>query len=168
MSYFFEQNGGAKCGLCGSAGTNRSTCPMNPKAKNPNAAKHLLAAGREPVARSAIQVRRSPARKSPVRKSRSPKAVAKKSPKKRKSSPRSKLTGALRNTCRGLVQNDCELNEALCNWNRQSGKGKAARAAHCSLRSGKTTVTRRNRNAAMSATASNAAQARMMRRLDLD
>ena len=34
------------CGLCGAVGVNKSTCPLNKLAKNPNAAKHL-AAGRK-------------------------------------------------------------------------------------------------------------------------
>lgn len=32
-----------KCSLCGSPGTNISTCPMNPNAINPNLSKHPLA-----------------------------------------------------------------------------------------------------------------------------
>ena len=44
---YYEQYGGGDCSLCGSSGTNKSTCPRNPDAKNPNPAKHpnaLLAA----------------------------------------------------------------------------------------------------------------------------
>jgi len=36
----FYQIGGVKCSLCGSEGTNISTCPCNPKATNPNYEKH--------------------------------------------------------------------------------------------------------------------------------
>ncbi len=39
-----HQVGGAKCSLCGSPGTNKSTCPLNPRSKNPKPAKHPLAA----------------------------------------------------------------------------------------------------------------------------
>lgn len=35
--------GAGKCKLCGSLGTTFSTCPLNPKAKNPNQEKHPLA-----------------------------------------------------------------------------------------------------------------------------
>lgn len=35
-----NQIGGGNCSLCGSPGTNRSTCPLNPLAKNPNPTKH--------------------------------------------------------------------------------------------------------------------------------
>ena len=37
MSY---QYGGGQCSLCGSEGTTKATCPLNPDAKNPSAAKH--------------------------------------------------------------------------------------------------------------------------------
>ena len=35
----FNQHGGA-CSLCGAQGANKTTCPLNPKVKNPNLAKH--------------------------------------------------------------------------------------------------------------------------------
>jgi len=35
-----KQIGGAVCSLCGAAGTNKSSCPLNKEAKNPNPAKH--------------------------------------------------------------------------------------------------------------------------------
>ena len=40
---FFKQSGGGSCSLCGSPGVTKATCPCNPKAKNPNPAKHPLA-----------------------------------------------------------------------------------------------------------------------------
>lgn len=45
MSYFnyFNQYGGASCSLCGSPGTNKSTCPLNPAAARPNPGAHPLA-----------------------------------------------------------------------------------------------------------------------------
>lgn len=36
------QLGGASCSLCGAPGTNKSTCPLNPDAKNPNFARHAV------------------------------------------------------------------------------------------------------------------------------
>ena len=38
-----NQYGGGACSLCGSPGTNKTTCPLNPKAANKVAAKHPLA-----------------------------------------------------------------------------------------------------------------------------
>ena len=38
-----KQLGAGKCSLCGSPGTSKATCPLNPKAKNPNPKKHPLA-----------------------------------------------------------------------------------------------------------------------------
>jgi hypothetical protein len=38
-----KQCGAGKCTLCGSSGTSKTTCPMNPDAKNPNPKKHQLA-----------------------------------------------------------------------------------------------------------------------------
>ena len=35
--------GAGKCKLCGSLGTTIATCPLNPKAKNPDPIKHSLA-----------------------------------------------------------------------------------------------------------------------------
>ena len=35
--------GAGKCKLCGSIGTTATTCPLNPKAKNPDPIKHPLA-----------------------------------------------------------------------------------------------------------------------------
>jgi hypothetical protein len=40
LQQYYEQDGGGNCTLCGSEGTNKSTCPRNPGAKNPNPAKH--------------------------------------------------------------------------------------------------------------------------------
>lgn len=42
MSYY-DQTGGVKCGLCGSEGTNKTTCPLNPACTNVNLSKHPLA-----------------------------------------------------------------------------------------------------------------------------
>jgi hypothetical protein len=36
----YLQLGGGACSLCGAEGTNKSTCPLNKEAKNPNPAKH--------------------------------------------------------------------------------------------------------------------------------
>ena len=38
-----EQMGSGKCSLCNSSGVTKATCPLNPKAKNPNPKKHPLA-----------------------------------------------------------------------------------------------------------------------------
>ena len=38
-----NQFGAGKCSLCGSPGVSKSTCPLNPKAKNPDPKKHPLA-----------------------------------------------------------------------------------------------------------------------------
>ena len=38
-----KQFGAGKCSLCGSLGTTKATCPLNPKAKNPDPKKHPLA-----------------------------------------------------------------------------------------------------------------------------
>ena len=35
--------GGGVCSLCGSSNTNKTSCPLNPTAKNPNHTKHPLA-----------------------------------------------------------------------------------------------------------------------------
>jgi len=40
LKHYYEQYGGGNCTLCGSPDTNKSTCPQNPEAKNPNSAKH--------------------------------------------------------------------------------------------------------------------------------
>ena len=37
-----SQSGSGKCSICGSPGTSKSTCPLNPNAKNPNPSKHPL------------------------------------------------------------------------------------------------------------------------------
>jgi chemotaxis protein histidine kinase CheA len=37
------QQGGGKCSLCRSEGTNKTTCPLNPKSSKPNPTKHPLA-----------------------------------------------------------------------------------------------------------------------------
>ena len=37
------QFGSGKCSICGSLGTSKLTCPLNPDAKNPNPSKHPLA-----------------------------------------------------------------------------------------------------------------------------
>ena len=39
----YIQRGGVKCSLCGSEGTNKSSCPLNPQVSNPNPLKHPLA-----------------------------------------------------------------------------------------------------------------------------
>jgi len=38
-----KQKGCGKCSLCGSLGTSKTTCPLNPLAKNPDPVKHQLA-----------------------------------------------------------------------------------------------------------------------------
>jgi predicted DNA-binding WGR domain protein len=38
-----NQFGAGKCTLCGSSGTSKTTCPLNPDSKNPNPQKHPLA-----------------------------------------------------------------------------------------------------------------------------
>ena len=38
-----KQKGSGKCSLCGSLGTSKTTCPLNPLAKNPDPKKHQLA-----------------------------------------------------------------------------------------------------------------------------
>ena len=38
-----SQVGAGNCSLCGSPGTTKATCPLNPNAANPNPAKHPLA-----------------------------------------------------------------------------------------------------------------------------
>lgn len=38
-----SQLGSGKCSICGSPGTSKLTCPLNPDAKNPNPSKHPLA-----------------------------------------------------------------------------------------------------------------------------
>jgi hypothetical protein len=43
--YYNIQIGGVKCSLCGSEGTNKSTCPLNPNASAPNYNKHNVSAG---------------------------------------------------------------------------------------------------------------------------
>ena len=43
MQPYWDMVGGGNCTLCRSPGTNKSTCPLNPKAKRPNPAKHPLA-----------------------------------------------------------------------------------------------------------------------------
>ncbi len=43
MDNLYYQIGGGNCSLCGSPGTNKSTCPLNPAAANKNWAKHPLA-----------------------------------------------------------------------------------------------------------------------------
>jgi hypothetical protein len=47
------QFGGAKCSLCGSEGTNKSTCPWNPNANNKNKVTHPLATGPAPTGQRA-------------------------------------------------------------------------------------------------------------------
>lgn len=39
----WNQRGGGKCSLCKAPGTNKSTCPLNPKAKNPDTKNHPAA-----------------------------------------------------------------------------------------------------------------------------
>jgi hypothetical protein len=40
---YLKQMGGGKCGICKSPGVTKSTCPLNPKAKNPNPKRHPMA-----------------------------------------------------------------------------------------------------------------------------
>ena len=40
MSKKLQQVGGGACSLCGTPGTTKTNCPLNPAAKNPNQAKH--------------------------------------------------------------------------------------------------------------------------------
>jgi hypothetical protein len=47
---FINQYGGGACSLCGSAGTNKTTCPLNPNAANKVATKHPLAKVPSPAA----------------------------------------------------------------------------------------------------------------------
>lgn len=55
-----NQYGGGNCSLCGSPGTNKTTCPMNPKAVNPNFAKHPLAQpAKQPAAMQALPAKQS-------------------------------------------------------------------------------------------------------------
>ncbi len=49
-----NQTGGGSCTLCGSPGTTRATCPLNPKAKNPNPEKHSSSAGKKKVAAAKV------------------------------------------------------------------------------------------------------------------
>ena len=39
----YRQFGSGKCSICGSPGTTKSSCPLNPNAKNPKPEKHPLA-----------------------------------------------------------------------------------------------------------------------------
>lgn len=48
----YHQTGGGACSLCRSPGTTKITCPWNPKAKNPNPAKHPLAKGKPPAGKT--------------------------------------------------------------------------------------------------------------------
>jgi len=50
--YQDQQLGGGNCSLCGSPGTNKTTCPLNPSAANPNPKKHPLAVGASAAAPS--------------------------------------------------------------------------------------------------------------------
>lgn len=74
-----QQTGGAACKLCGSPGTNQTTCPLNPRAQNPNLQKHPLAAqapNRLMVAVPAPSVRRVPTASAPaVRKPAAPRVT---------------------------------------------------------------------------------------------
>ncbi len=45
MPHQYLQHGEGNCSLCGSLGTNKSTCPWNPDVSTPNHAKHPLAVG---------------------------------------------------------------------------------------------------------------------------
>lgn len=54
MNPYYQMSGGGKCSLCGSEGTNKSSCPLNPDAK-PNFNKHPNAVsmmGATPVSKS--------------------------------------------------------------------------------------------------------------------
>ena len=44
----YQQQGGVKCSLCGSIGTNKSTCPLNRSATKPDKSKHPLASKVKP------------------------------------------------------------------------------------------------------------------------
>lgn len=44
-----RQTGGGNCSFCGAPDTNKTTCPLNPDAKNPNPLKHNVAAPAVPV-----------------------------------------------------------------------------------------------------------------------
>jgi len=64
-----QQIGGGACKLCGSPGTNQTTCPLNPMAQNPNPSKHPLAGAPRPapgrmMAAAAPAVRKTPAPRS--------------------------------------------------------------------------------------------------------
>lgn len=64
------QFGGGMCSLCKSPGTNKSTCPLNADATNPNPLKHPLAAPvavpKPPVAHVAVPKRAEPIANAPV------------------------------------------------------------------------------------------------------
>ncbi len=49
LTNYYEQYGGGNCSLCGSPGTTKSTCPLNPDAKNPNPDKHPNASEAAPA-----------------------------------------------------------------------------------------------------------------------
>ena len=59
MNFHFDQIGGGACKLCGAEKTNSINCPLNPKAKNPNFAKHNVAAKTNPE----VQPKKSPVKK---------------------------------------------------------------------------------------------------------
>lgn len=48
----YEQEGSGKCSLCGSLNTNKTTCPLNPSARNPNPENHPLAVGKTKITKT--------------------------------------------------------------------------------------------------------------------
>lgn len=60
LTKYYEQYGGGNCSLCGSPDTNKSTCPLNQDAKNPNPAKHPNASGAAVPAPAALVRAKTP------------------------------------------------------------------------------------------------------------
>lgn len=60
-----ELEGGGKCSICGSPGTTRASCPLNPDAKKPNKNRHPLAAVEEATADTPAAASKEAASKSP-------------------------------------------------------------------------------------------------------
>jgi len=65
--------GGSHCSLCKSSGVRKSTCPLNPKAKNPNPKNHPLAKKKKPSIKIKKKTKVVAANKRP----KSPKSTAK-------------------------------------------------------------------------------------------
>jgi len=56
--------GGSHCSICGSVGVRKSTCPLNPQAKNPNTSKHPLTKKKKPrIKRKSKQKKTSPTKR---------------------------------------------------------------------------------------------------------